>query len=885
MDEAFAAEEYSDETLAERGARLASEVILNPVSQEAVDHIVERMLVVVDELSGHPLRPYQVVFAHRVIESLVIGDGETITALFSRQCVDGDAVVFRRDGTAVRMREHEDAFPTGVKPTKRYKLRGGAELVATDNHPVYTPGGWVGVGMLRVGDLVAVATEIANWGDLRVLDREIEIGRHRTKRRVEVAVNEDLGKLLGYFITDGSHRPGQSAKFTNTREVYLGEFGLLMEKLFGIVPRRYAKGDGADLLVTTTKSSYANPFRDFLHALTWDHGFPLDVFSFPPQVLSAFVNRAWAGDGCISMKPCGPEISLACGNDEVYARYWQALLLKFGVRATVKREVMAKGTGVFHRLVVGTGARNIRKFIQCFGLIYGKEEQTCRALDYFADKHPLRGKGRAEREMFKAHGWGPDGERICWTRVVAIEDVGEREVFDMHVADKGWFICQGVQVSNSGKSETVANVVAACMIMFPLLAVAFPDLLDKFREGMWVGAFAPVDEQADNLYGRIVERLTSDRALEIMADPEIAEKVVGRGRELRLVRSGSLVRKTTCHPRAKIEGRTYHLILIDEAQDADEKVVNKSITPMGASTNATMVWTGTPTYVKGVFYRQIQANKRAAGSRRAARLNHFEADWKVVSKTNANYKKFVSKEMLRIGEDSDEFKLSYRLIWLLETGMFTTSEKMDELADTSMQVVQVYHQSPVLVGIDPARKQDSTVVCVVWVNWNYPDEFGQYEHRILNWLDLTGLDWEVQYFRIVEFLANYSVLSIGIDSGGIGDVVASRLRVLMPGVEVVDMPSDRGAQSKRWKHLMSLMSSGNLAWPAHAKTRRLRTYRRFRAQMEDAELRYEGPNVIIAAPKAADAHDDYVDALANAVALTADAIMPEVEQHGDIFRR
>lgn len=436
----------------------------------------------------------------------------------------------------------------------------------------------------------------------------------------------------------------------------------------------------------------------------------------------------------------------------------------------------------------------------------------------------------------------------------------------------------------SGKSETVANVVAACMIMLPLLAVVFPDLLGKFAEGMWVGAFAPVDEQADNLFGRIVERLTSDRAMAIMADPEIEDKVLLKGRELRLLHSGSLVRKTTCHPRAKIEGRTYHLILIDEAQDADERVVNKSITPMGASTNATSVWTGTPTYTKGVFYRQIQHNKRTAGTRRG-RQNHFEADWRVVSKTNANYKKFVSKEMLRIGEDSDEFKLSYRLTWLLDTGMFTTSEKMDELMDTSMQIVQSYHKSPCLVGIDCARKQDSTIVTVVWVNWSYPDEFGQYQHRILNWLDLTGLDWEVQYFRIVEFLANYNVLAVGVDSGGVGDVVASRLRVLLPGVDVVDMPSDRGAQSKRWKHLMALMSSGNIAWPGHAKTRRLRTWRRFRAQMEDAELRYEGPNIIVAAPKAAEAHDDYVDSLSNAVALTAEAAMPEIEQYNDIFHR
>jgi hypothetical protein len=436
----------------------------------------------------------------------------------------------------------------------------------------------------------------------------------------------------------------------------------------------------------------------------------------------------------------------------------------------------------------------------------------------------------------------------------------------------------------SGKSETVANTVAACMIMFPRLAKIFPDLLGKFKEGLWVGAFAPVEEQADNLYGRIVARLTSEHALEIMADPEIDDTVQGKGRSISLKRSGSLVRKQTCHPRATIEGRTYHLILIDECQGADEKMVNKSIGPMGASTNATMVFTGTPTYEKGVFYNQIQINKRGA-TRRGARQNHFDADWKEVSKWNENYAKFVKKELLRIGEDSDEFKLSYRLIWLLDKGMFTTTERLDELGDVSMQAVHAYHSTPVVIGIDPARKQDSTIVTAVWVRWDRPDEYGFMEHRILNWLDLGGLDWEAQYFRIVEFVRNYNVMAIAVDEGGVGDVVISRLKVLLPDLTIVPLSSQRPEQSRRWKHLMELMDRGLLTWPAHAYTRRLKSYKRFRQQMEDLEKNFEGPYVLAQAPRAADAHDDYADSLALACVLTKEFTMPEVEVSNSQFHR
>lgn len=437
----------------------------------------------------------------------------------------------------------------------------------------------------------------------------------------------------------------------------------------------------------------------------------------------------------------------------------------------------------------------------------------------------------------------------------------------------------------SGKSETVANTIVAAMIMFPRLAKVYPDLFGKFERGVWVGAFAPTEGQTDIIYGRIVSRLTSDRAVEFLQDPEIADRVVkvpGKVPTMQLKQCGSMVAKQTAHPKAKIEGRTYHIILIDECQDADEQVVNKSIAPMGASTNATTVYIGTPTYTKGVFYRQIQLNKREA-TKRGTKDSHFEADWIEVAKWNPNYKKFVEKEKARIGEDSDEFRLSYRLHWLLDKGMFTTSDILDGLGDTSMEMVLAWHKSPVVVGIDPARKQDSTIVTVLWVDWDRPDEMGFFNHRILAWLDLENMKWEEQYHQIVSFLSNYSIFRIGVDEGGLGDVVIDRLRNMMPHVEIIPVGSSRPEQSKRWKHLMQLFARQAMGWPAHAKTRRTKTWKRFRQQFEDLELHYEGPHVVAAAPKEAGAHDDYCDSLAIASVLTEDYTAPTVEVANNPF--
>lgn len=461
-----------------------------------------------------------------------------------------------------------------------------------------------------------------------------------------------------------------------------------------------------------------------------------------------------------------------------------------------------------------------------------------------------------------------------------------RRIFESLITNDGSRIT-ALFSRQSGKSETLALVTATAMITFPKLAKVYPYWFGKFKSGFWVGAFAPVEEQADNLFGRIVQRLTSEEAEIILADPDIDEKIMSRGRTLRL-RSGSLVRRTTCHPKATIEGRTYHLILIDEAQGADERVVNKSIAPMGAAVNATMVLTGTPAFHAGVFFNMIKINKRNEVSKGRKRQDHFEVDWREVAKYNRPYKKFVENERERLGADSDEFKLSYRVQWILEKGMFTTSDRLDELGDKSMQsVVHAYHQTPVVVGIDCGRKQDKTIVTVVYVDWDNPDPFGLYHHHVLNWLDLEGEDWETQYLLIVEFLANYNVWKIGIDVGGLGDVVAQRLKVLMPHADIVELGSANSDQSVRWKHLNNLMEHRQISWPDGAKVRRLQKWRRFRREMEDLEAHQKGPYFLAEAPTSPNAHDDYPDSLAMACVLTIleDAIVDEVETWDNVFYR
>ena len=439
-----------------------------------------------------------------------------------------------------------------------------------------------------------------------------------------------------------------------------------------------------------------------------------------------------------------------------------------------------------------------------------------------------------------------------------------------------------IATRQSGKSEVLSNVLAAQMIILPKLAKVYPTWLSKFDKGFWVGVFAPTEDQADTVFSRIVSRLTSDHAMNFLLDPEIDDKAQsggtrGKGKIINMKRSGSFCRMQTCNPKAKIESKTYHFVLIDEAQEADEFMITKSIKPMLAFNNGSIMLTGTASRTKSYFYKMIQYNKRrATQARKTLRECHFEYDHRVASKYNPNYGKFISKEKLRIGEDSDEFQMSYCNRWMLEKGMFVTEERMERLYDSSMPLVKQWWRTPVVVGIDVARSNDSTVVTVCWVDWDHPDPFGFFEHRILNWLEINNEEWESQYFHIIDFLRNYEVLRIGVDAQGVGGAVAERLKILLPDIEVLPISSDSKAQNERWVHLTELIQREQLVIPGHSKARRTRSWKRFNQQMNDLEKVYRGPYMLAEAPNEKGAFDDYADSLAIACAMTVQDVMPTI---------
>lgn len=432
----------------------------------------------------------------------------------------------------------------------------------------------------------------------------------------------------------------------------------------------------------------------------------------------------------------------------------------------------------------------------------------------------------------------------------------------------------------SGKSETVSIVSGGCAVLLPVLANMAMFVTDKrlmsYKGGMLIGIFAPAMNQAQVCFNRVKQYMATDSAVEVFNDPDInavfdTNNGVNVSIRLANLNVSSIITCMTASENSNIEGRSYHLIIVDEAQDVSNYKYSKSISPMGAFYNATKIIIGTPTIQKGFFYAAIQRNIADYESGERKR-NHFQYNYETVCKYNPNYLKYITGEKRRLGEDSDEFQMSYNLKWLLERGMFIDDKRLEALGETSMGRSIFDTQKVHVVGIDCGKQHDSTVVTVGEVDWDNPvivqksedanvPDYVIYSVYIKDWLELGGDNWEEQYHQIISYLASFNIQRIVIDATGVGSPIADRLAASV-SCEVIPYVFSTTSKSELYKNFDSLIKQKMFHYPANAEAQESREYQRFQKQMLDLIKEFKGQHMVCYHSDERDAHDDYPDSSA-----------------------
>ena len=444
----------------------------------------------------------------------------------------------------------------------------------------------------------------------------------------------------------------------------------------------------------------------------------------------------------------------------------------------------------------------------------------------------------------------------------------------------------------SGKTETIAITVGGLMIILPQLAnmpmFADDPRLQMFKDGMWVGIFAPSQRQAQITYRRMKSRIQCKESMAILEDPDFRlEFSTSNGQTVALT-NGSFVTAISASDGSNIEGESFKFIICEECQDISNYKIRKSIHPMGAAYNATICKIGTATTFKGDFYEAIQRNKKDYEEKKIKIRNHFEYNYKVVQKYNPKYAKYIEREKRSLGENSDEFRMSYNLEWIISRGMFVDIDQLEEdcgdvFLDRVGRDLVANHTAGIDVGGGSGKKKkddDSTVVTVVEVDWDNPvlmeSSFNEetqeeeiylaYNTYIKDWLKIgaeIAEDYEEQYAIIMDYLKNFRISKLVVDATRESSL-GQRIRANV-SYDVELFVFSTKSKSDLYKNLDKEINSGRAKFPRSPDTVQTKEYQEFIQQMGDLEKGYSGSNLVVSHPPERGAHDDYADSWALAL--------------------
>ena len=400
----------------------------------------------------------------------------------------------------------------------------------------------------------------------------------------------------------------------------------------------------------------------------------------------------------------------------------------------------------------------------------------------------------------------------------------------------------------SGKTTAIAYTVVFIITFLPKM----------FNRKIRIGIFAPQKPQADVDFERIKTALRAITVLNAVHSKDELEDVKERENSRTIViPNGSSVYIAPISKTSKSEAPTLDLIIVEETQDVDDKIMISSIFPIGSSTNAPRVLVGTAG-TRICYFRKV-------GQSESALKLYFdeivEQRRKVYEQTNDPmhliYEQAVKSDIEKFGIDSDEIQRPYFGKWLIGTGQFTTEEELDKLIDPERKR-RTFHENTYdcFAGIDTAKHPDSTVVTVIRYNSD------KNKKELLNWLELRGDNYKDQYDIIADFLSHYKIQAIALDSTGQGD--------FMPDMfERESNWTDEGSGLYRVK--FSAVSKDQIYKNLKVTIKELLTTLpildtkeagKFREQMLDLQQEYKGQLLSCSHPDSPDAHDDYTDSWA-----------------------
>jgi len=455
----------------------------------------------------------------------------------------------------------------------------------------------------------------------------------------------------------------------------------------------------------------------------------------------------------------------------------------------------------------------------------------------------------------------------------------------------------------SGKTTSIVHIVESIMLFVTRL----------FGIPIEIGIFAPQREQANTDFKRLKNAFAKSKQDLIIVDHDANKQA----KEESNAKTITLGNGSSCYifpvtPTSKPESKTLHVIIIEEAQDINDEIVDEDILPMGTATNAIVIKVGTAGDRKCVFYKDIQKGRayvmtypEIAADRR--RMFELTGDAR-----HLVYEQTVKKKIERHGIMSPEIQKPYFNVWQLSGGMFIDSHQLiacriekvfeDPKSDEVFREYREWYKSgrrtlpecdsyaqekniPVdkyeqyrawleqdhYFGIDTAKSTDQTIL-----------KIGRVIDGKLTVVrsvgGMHGTNYEDQFDTLAAELQWFKIAAGSIDSTGQGDFMPDKFERMTP-YKVYRLKFSRMSKDIIYKALYQKMVNANfgyfwqdvMKYPVKAiapgsmlspEQATAKDAEEFEDEFIDLEKRYIGELMVVAHPDKQDAHDDHPDSTA-----------------------
>ena len=282
---------------------------------------------------------------------------------------------------------------SGIKPTYRVRLYDGSEVVITKEHPFLTRKGWVPLTYLGVGDEVGVPNELP-------------CGKETWNKK-------EL-RLLGYLIGDGGVA-NNTPTFTNEIEEIVEDFRDCLPDGFELV--HHSPSSPSYCYRIRGKDSNDNSsFRVWCESMgiwgkhSWEKELPSFVFTLNEESIIEIIRGLLATDG---HKIRGRKALEYTTTSKTLAYQMKSLFLRLGIRVRLSTRPANRKSG------------NTSNAREAYRLYVGS--RGCQ-LDKLFGKLRIPGKNVGEHPV------------VQWFKIVAIQYLGDQEVFDIEVEGTHNFI-------------------------------------------------------------------------------------------------------------------------------------------------------------------------------------------------------------------------------------------------------------------------------------------------------------------------------------------------------------------------------------------------------------------------------------------------------------